>query len=257
MPLGPVRTYTLDKLQPAHPTEVSERQVAFAPNTYYPKGTIVGQISTSSVNDVQTIHNAAVATGGSFTLTIPTVDNIGTVTSPALAWNISNADLQTAITNLYLAAGYPDTSVITITNGPMASADVTVTFSGGLANTPLTAMTIALSLTGSTPSYTIVHTTTGAYQNSFRAYASGHSDGSQTARGICVYDFRTDEAGRVIYGGANTVPEFGERYLTAPIYVKGRFYISDLTGLDSTAVGQLGRLETGTLAQNIGVLALI
>lgn len=74
--------------------------------------------------------------------------------------------------------------------------------------------------------------------NKWYAYASGNADGTQTARGLLMYDIATDASGNAFMGSA-AVSEFGQSDLTAPIYVGGIFAGADLTGMDATALASL------------------
>lgn len=81
----------------------------------------------------------------------------------------------------------------------------------------------------------------------FDAYDAGHSDGTEVARGIAVYDFTTDADGKVTIAN-----EKGVQCDTAPIYIGGMFRTTELTGLDDDAVEQLGGLLTsGTAADGV------
>jgi|SRR5215217_4651802 len=70
-----------------------------------------------------------------------------------------------------------------------------------------------------------------------KAYATGNSDGSEVPKGILVYDIVTDASGNVIYGPSGATADL-HRGLekTAPIYWKGTFLQSQLTGLDSGGI---------------------
>lgn len=60
-----------------------------------------------------------------------------------------------------------------------------------------------------------------------------------------MYSISVDASGNVTYGDGAAGDEFGAEYLSAPVYVAGAFRVEDLTGLDSNAVADLGRLVTG------------
>lgn len=74
-------------------------------------------------------------------------------------------------------------------------------------------------------------TATGAY----KAYASGNSDGSQTAKVILQYSVTVDGSGNITIEG-----EWGITRKTAPVFVAGYFRTEDLTGLDAGGVTNLG-----------------
>jgi hypothetical protein len=92
-------------------------------------------------------------------------------------------------------------------------------------------------------------------QYSYVAYASGNSDGSQTAVGLLAIDASTDNQGRVTYSASSSAgDEHGQYQASAPLYYKGEFKTADLTGLDSGAVTALGRLIAGSIS--VGVISL-
>jgi hypothetical protein len=78
------------------------------------------------------------------------------------------------------------------------------------------------------------------------AYVDANSDGTQTAKGIAMYDFTTDGSGNVTIGG-----DSGATYKSAPVYVGGYFRTTELTGLDAAGVTDLGRLIEGTVADGV------
>lgn len=86
------------------------------------------------------------------------------------------------------------------------------------------------------------------------AYASGNSDGSQVAIAIAKFDTVTDSLGNITFGIQSGGGPHGETYLTAPVYIEGEFRCEDLTGLDSTAVTDLGRILKGN--STTGVIKL-
>lgn len=88
----------------------------------------------------------------------------------------------------------------------------------------------------------------------YKAYASGNSDGSQVAKLILGVDVVTDASGNVQFSD-QAGSEWGETHLTAPAWCSGTFRTEDLTGLDATAVGNLGRLIQGSTST--GLLRLI
>lgn len=74
-----------------------------------------------------------------------------------------------------------------------------------------------------------------------KPYANANNDGSETAAIIAQYSFTTDGSGKVTFAG--------ERFKrdTAPCYTRGDFLASELTGLDASAIADLGRVENGVL----------
>jgi hypothetical protein len=105
-------------------------------------------IELRKLNREQTLDFGGSVTGGTFTLSIPGFDS-GTYTTSALAYNISNANLKTAIDELLTRAGYLGATA-TIGGGPCPT-DAIVTFS----NTSMSLMMANSSLTGSAPTLTV------------------------------------------------------------------------------------------------------
>lgn len=69
----------------------------------------------------------------------------------------------------------------------------------------------------------------------YQAYATGASDGSETALCILQYACVTDASGNVTIEG-----EWGVTRKEAPVWVAGYFATEDLTGLDAAGVVDLG-----------------
>lgn len=252
--LGNPDVYSDRKVEPLFPVEGGMSELQFIPSTYFPAGTVIGQITTANTNEVQTLDFDATTSGGDFTLQIAGVDG-GTYYTAALAYNISNANLKIALDALLAAAGYAGVTV-TITNGP-CPADTTITFGGTGASwdMPLLVLT-GETLTGSGHGLAVAATTAGAHAGLWCAYDDdGTDDGRRVARAITVYSFRTDAMGRVLFGAANTVASNENPYRkTAPAWFKGRFSCADLTGLDANGAADLGRIESGTFSA--GVIAI-
>lgn len=218
-----------------------------APNLTIVHGTVLGQI-TNSVNDVDTV--TMTGTGGDWAITIQ--NNDGTYTASNLAYNISLANLQTALMNLpnigYTESGGVQTANVTVTG--TAGSSYVITGANQLAGLPIGIVTVDATnggsngLTGGT--VTVAHTTTNDKAGQIKAYASGNSDGSQNPVGIAKVSFTTDQNGNITIGGAETNflgsftgPTFGLNMgstNTIPAYISGPFWESDLTGLDSTAI---------------------
>lgn len=76
------------------------------------------------------------------------------------------------------------------------------------------------------------------------------TDGRYVARAIAQYSFTTDSFGRVSPTGM-----LPARSQTAPAYIRGHFACEDLVGLDAKALGDLGRLVSGTISQ--GILSVV
>jgi hypothetical protein len=105
--------------------------------------------ATGGTNDVQTV-TLTNATGGTFTLTF------GGQTTAAINYNALASDVATKLVALS-SVGAGNVTVTGSAGGPY-----TVTFTSALGHAPQTAMTAnGASLTGSSPSVGVVHTTTG------------------------------------------------------------------------------------------------
>jgi len=253
MPLTHSVEYNMNKVEPLYPIQNGLRAVRFAPDLELAAGTVVAQITAASANEVQTLNFSGTVSGGTFTLSVEGIDG-GTYTTDALAYNISNANLKIAIEDLLEDAGYAGATV-TIGGGPSPT-DATVTFGGTLAyvNVPLM-VADATSITGG-GSLAVDATTAGNLKDTWVAYDDdGTDDGRRTAGGILQYDIRTDNTGRVVFAASGTSPEHGVYHQTAPIWVKGNFKTSELTGLDANGVADLGRLVMGSVTD--GELAII
>lgn len=252
-------TYSNQKVEPIYPVEGGMSELNFKPGLTIAAGTVLGQATASAaVNEVQTITPTSTCTGGTFGLTIAGVDG-GTYSaktaagSVLLPWNITNAALKISLDALLLEAGYGALDgivapAVAITNGPVPLA-TTITFStaGGGAGIDWPLMVIdTTNITGG-GSLAMVATTAGVTVGLWEAYV----DSTTVAQAIAVYSFRTDNLGRVVFGGANSVAQDGLYSKTAPAWFKGRFKTADLTGLDANGVADLGRLESGTVADGI------
>lgn len=87
----------------------------------------------------------------------------------------------------------------------------------------------------------------------WKAYATGNVDGSQVPKGFLVYDIVTDASGNVVFGPTGAVADLTRGFdATAPIYWKGTFLQSDLTGLDAGAITAFG-----SRVQGVGATATI
>jgi hypothetical protein len=233
--------FSLKKLNPVYDADLArQRSVAFAASQTIARGTILGELA--GTNAVQTVTLGSGNTGGTFTLTY------GGQTTSAIAYNALGSAVQTAFT----ALSNVGTGNVTVTGS--AGGPYTITFIESLGNQAVTAVTGAGSLTGGTNTVTIAQTTAGVNvpAGTFKPYASGNTDGSQTAKAISVYDIATDSNGNISLGSSSaSLPPIadGLTTTTAPVYVNGVFYTSDLTGLDSTSISSLGgKFETGNIS---------
>lgn len=233
----------------------SPKQLNFMPNLTIEAGRVLGQITDTGVSEIQTINFSETTdtpSGGTFALSIPGIDG-GTFTTAALVYNISNANLKIAIEALFVAAGYEGITV-TIGAGPCPD-DTTVTFGGSAASfdIPLLVADGTL-LTGGTPTVAITTTTAPVGVGLWGKYDDNASDGREVAKSISRWAFRTDNAGRVIFGSADAHPIAGDYHLTAEAWFDGEFKTTDLIGLDANGAADLGRIIMGTVTD--GVLKL-
>jgi len=91
-----------------------------------------------------------------------------------------------------------------------------------------------------------------ATPGTFKAYASGNSDGSQVPKCIMQYDVVADASGNITVGTVAGGTDWGETFPSVPAYFSGAFRTTDLVGLDANAVTVLGgHLVSGTLASGI------
>jgi hypothetical protein len=242
MPLTFTNQFSLSGVQPYYPGTGKRHHVALKPSTTYPQGTVLGE--QTGTNEVQTLTITGTPTGGTFKLAYN-----GAVTT-AIAYNAAAAAVQAALEALSTIG----TGNVLGGGGALPGTPVTLTFQGSLANTNTAAVTVAdNSLTGgTTPAAAIAETTRGRPpRGMFAAYASGNSDGSQTARAILEYACVTDANSNITFGGATGGGIWGETQLSAPAFFEGYFDCGDLVGLDATAVGHLGRLISGSVTNGV------
>lgn len=93
-----------------------------------------------------------------------------------------------------------------------------------------------------------------ATPGTFKAYASGNSDGSETPKCLLSVDTTTNSSGEHFFG-QQAASEHGESHLHTFAFFSGAFKTSDLTGLDANAVTKLGRLLSGSVGN--GILQLL
>jgi hypothetical protein len=241
---NPVVLYPFSKLLPLYPGAANEIPVNLVPSGTYPRGTLLGEVTTSA-NDVQTVTIGGVPTGGTFTLNLYGPGGAATI-SPA--YNASTAAVQSLVQAVY------GTGSVVVTGS--AGTSYVLTFGGQLANQPVPVITASTAgLTGGTPTIAVAHTTVGVTAGTWGTYASGNSDGTQNPTLILAYDIATGADGGAVFGSGATVGEWGQVYRDVPAYRKGTFRTSDLVGLDTNAVGKMGRLVSGTVTS--GILQLI
>lgn len=87
----------------------------------------------------------------------------------------------------------------------------------------------------------------------FGAYATGNSDGTETAKAILVYDVVTDPDGKATFGAAGSPGyDHGYKQLEVPVYIAGYFKTTELTGLDAAGLADMsGRLVLGVIADGV------
>lgn len=241
MPTSANVTYSADRLDPLYDADQAHMlPVNLAPLGSYARGLVLGQV-TAAVNEVQSL--AITATGGTYTLTYTDPITGVTKTTAALNYNDNAATIAAALN----AAGILGTSGAGVTGtGPYV-----ITLSGTLyAGKAQNLLTVGTgSLTGG--SATITRTTSGQAAGTWKAYASGNSDGSQTPKRILQYACTTDALGRVLLGESGATP-WGDTRPDAPAYYSGTFDCSRLAGLDATALANANwRLIDGSVSTGV------
>jgi hypothetical protein len=119
---------------------------------------------TGGTNQVSTLHQTSLPTGGTYTVTI------GGVASPVINWNDANAVIQAKILatanivlNNIVYFGPLRSDAVVVTGGGASgfgTADVVLTFGGPLANQPITVTLQSGALTGG-GGYAVQNTTAG------------------------------------------------------------------------------------------------
>lgn len=150
------------------------------------KASVVTVATSAPVDEVQTI--TVDATGGTFTV------SFGGQTTAALAFDVSAADLQTALQGLSsIGSGNATVS---------GTAPYTVTFAGTLAGTNVAQLTTnAASLTGNTHSATVATSTPGAPRTSPQALTSARTSPAKPYAKVYV----RNTGGSTVYLGGSTV----------------------------------------------------
>lgn len=240
MPMSaPVRAYSYNELLPLYPDDYREIAVNLPPNVTYKAGQLLASTGASA-NAVQTVTITGTPAGGTFTLTgtNPTTGDSVAVTS---AYNVATATLQTNLAPIYGAGN------VTVTG--TAGTSYVVSLVGNLANRPIPLLTATHAFTGgSSPNIAVANTTTGGAGGVFQAYNSGGSGGVELPKLLLRYDSATDASGGITLGN-QAGSEFGAVQMTTPAYYTGTFRCEDLVGLDSNAVGKIGKLIYGTVAK--------
>ena len=245
MSATPLTQFTENVLRPAYNDEDARTiPVNLAPGTYA-RGQVLGEVTSTGANDVQTVTIGGSPTGGTWTLTAtPLAPYKGqaavTLTEP---YNVTLAALQADLEQIYGAGNV-------IVTGTAGSSYV-ITATGGAARQQITVAVVSGSgLTGGTsPSASIAHTTTGAADTgTYGAYASGNSDGTQNPKGLLMYPCSVDANGNITI--ASEIP--GYTQLSAPMYRAGAFRTEEIVGLDSNAVTKLaGVIVAGSTSAGV------
>jgi hypothetical protein len=82
------------------------------------------------------------------------------------------------------------------------------------------------------------------------AYVDANTDGTGVAIGFLVYDIVVDSSGNIVFGPSGATADLTRGFeKTAPVYWKGNFLQSDLTGLDANAITDLKGRALGVGAQ--------
>lgn len=71
----------------------------------------------------------------------------------------------------------------------------------------------------------------------FKIYNAGNSDGSEVAEAIAQYTMKTDANGLVTYGDGGD--DAGGTFDSGPVYTRGEFLASEITGLSGAAQTRL------------------
>jgi hypothetical protein len=139
--------------------------INLAPSLTLGRGTVLGQLG-DAVNHVFTITVSDTVSGGTFAISATDPMTGVVATTAALAYDISNADLEDALEGIYGAGN------VTVAGTALATGPVTITLNGRLAGFPAPLPTIAgAALTGG-GSYGIAATTAGRPKGSFAAYST-------------------------------------------------------------------------------------
>jgi hypothetical protein len=250
MPTSAQTTFSNLKLEPAiYPDLARFTAVTFQASKNIPRGTILAEVG--GVNATSTITITASTSGGTFTLTT------NSIVTGAITWSATNATLlaniQTAIDTAFGAPGGGHNFVPTAVALTAGIGTILLTAGNAYGAKPV-AWTLQDSTTGGTGT-TIASTTTGTVSAGvFGPYLSTNTDGTQTPKAIAMYDMQTDASSNVTFSSTSSQAggEFGQTYLTAPVWISGYFQTTDLVGLDSNAVTVLkARFVSGNVSNGI------
>jgi hypothetical protein len=237
MPVLPVTTFGADILQPWQDPDLARTIAVNLEAGTYAKGTLLGEVvNATSQNEQQTLTpsgGADTPTGGTFVLTLD-----GVATS-ALAFNSTAAQIVAALTAAFGVA------ICTATGGPINTTPVVLTFINDYAARDVPMVTVTNNLTGGTPTLTPSETAKGrAASGTYKTYATGNTDGSGVAKAILQYACTVNGSGKISVNS-----EHGFTYKTISAFVRGVFRTTDIIGLDSDALADLGaNFRSGSLA---------
>lgn len=242
MPLTASRTYAGEGLVPSRdPNDARTESAKLAPGEYV-KGQALGLYATGAAqNEIQTATVSGTPTGGTFRLALD-----GKPTA-ALAYNATGAVVQAALE----ALGNVGTGNVGVS---LSGAVYTITFQGALANQDIPLLTLfANALTGgSSPTVALATTQIGrAAGAQWGAYDDAASNGLQVCRGFLRYPTEVGLNG-VHAVNSSIFGEATEGKKSAPVYVAGTFYTSQLVNLDANGVADVGRLINGTAYTDTG-----
>lgn len=254
MPAVPNFTYTNQSFDPLWKMGMAtSTNINLQASNVYTAGQVLGEVTGQSA-----VFSAALggATGGTWTLSYQG-QPVTVSGSTALAYNLSAANLQTALQALP-AIGASNMTV------SLAGTTYTITAAGTLANTPieLSAFVFGSSLlTGATsPALTITtagQTATGC----FGIYVHGGSGGLGTPKCINQQACVTDSSGYISYstvsGGSG---QWGQQYPSTGAWFFGFFSIAALIAANSNSLANLigdstgWSLEQGSISSGIGII---
>jgi hypothetical protein len=249
MPLVPTKTLVQDGCKPCQfPDLAKTRAARFRGGVNLAAGQVLGEVQVAVANEVQTITLGGTPNGGTFTLLYPAANGGSYDAAGPIAWHATGATLaaniQAALDALFGAA-----QVVVTGTGPF-----TLTYSGDTVKSRDVPQPIAINnLTGTTPTVTPATTTPGSagLVGVMDAYNDALTDGTQVARAILRMPVRTAPDGTI-------VDEFGSPAgYTSEVWVSGDFLASELLGLDTNGVGDLGKLISGSAFSVAGAILRI
>ncbi len=236
MPLK-TRTFDVNPLYPAFSRELAVlRPVKLPLGSTLLKGKVLGRPTYALARaEVTTLTLAGTpGSGGTFTVTF-TAGN-GANVSSALAYNVSTTNFKTALEAIFGIGNVAVTGT--------AGSSYVVTFQNMLANQRIYKgwSVDVTGITGGAPTGTWAYTTRGSCgEGQYDFYDDNASDGTEVARAILMYDYKSDPmGGRVTEHGISGQP------FTPEAYFSGYFRTADLLGFDAAALTDLGKLVAGT-----------